>query len=458
MNARLPTTRRTIHAIRPEDVTREPIGTPGLLLGGKYRLERRIATGGSASIWCATHVTLDRPVAVKFVDAPGVGEHSVDRFLREAKVAASVRHKNVVDILDFGVHESGGTAEPYMIMELLEGEALDLMLRRVPLSTADTVSVVWQVLSGLEAVHEVGIVHRDMKPGNVFLTHDHDGLFARVLDFGISQSTDDDAEDHLVIGTPEYMSPEQALGEALDRRTDVYSAGVMLYEMLAGFLPFDDRDPLRVLELVADAHPPSLAAARPDTPALCGVATRAMAASRDDRFQSAREMQRALGDAVGIRDMSRHTMVLHALRTSGTFRRDAVTVDEAPSTRAVASSPEVPRVSTTVDRKPTRRSSTRLRLVAIAGLVLGALLGVTTTWTEMRRPEPRTRIEPTPQRDHRSEPHAPPTLTPAVTRAPMEAIPVVTSDAGVPAMAGTPDAARSFARRRARRIRRVLDF
>src|SRR4249920_1687630 len=185
MSASESTPRPTIHAIRPEQVTRVEIAAPGQVLGGKYRLERRIASGGMASIWSAAHVTLNRLVAVKFVDArTGFdNEERIGRFLREAKVAASIRHKNVVDILDFGVLEEGEVPEPYMIMELLEGEALDSMLQRAPLSTVDALNVVRQTLSGLEAVHAAGIVHRDMKPGNVFVTVDEDGFFARVLDF-----------------------------------------------------------------------------------------------------------------------------------------------------------------------------------------------------------------------------------------------------------------------------------
>ncbi len=287
--------RRTIQAVRPEEVERVSIGEAGLVLGDKYRLERPIASGGMASVWAATHVTLDRPVAVKFVDARIVADHDerLDRFLREAKVAASIRHKNVVDILDFGVHGEADAAEPYMVMELLEGEALDVRLARGPLSTEEIVRVGSQLLSGLEAVHTAGIVHRDVKPANVFVTEDGDGLFVRVIDFGISQG-EGDAHDGTVIGTPEYMSPEQAFGDPLDLRSDLYSVGVLLYELLAGFLPFDAPDPRQVLALVVTGKPIALVHARPDLPALCAVVDKAMSRRSSDRYGSAREMQRAL--------------------------------------------------------------------------------------------------------------------------------------------------------------------
>ena len=344
MSASEPSPRRTIHAIRPEEVTRVDVGAPGQILGGKYRLERRIGSGGMASIWSATHVTLNRLVAVKFVDARTTFGHEerVGKFLREAKVAASIRHKNVVDILDFGVFDQSadssqpGMPEPYMIMELLEGEALDAMLQRAPLSTPDTLSVIRQTLSGLDAVHAAGIVHRDMKPGNVFVTVDEDGYFARVLDFGISQGVEDVA-DQAVVGTPEYMSPEQAYGEQLDKRTDIYSVGVMMYEMLSGVLPFDDPDPTRVLRLVVDGFVPPLSKLRGDIPELCAVVEKAMARRREDRFQSAREMQRAIAEATGTPDgTGRFSVPPRAMRGSGQYRREAKTLDEPNSLLPVA--------------------------------------------------------------------------------------------------------------------------
>jgi len=235
--------RATITAVRPHAINRSPVGVAGMILGGKYRLEVTIARGGMARVWRATHTTLNRPVAVKFVDPVGsTKEETIERFLREAKVAASVRHKNVVDIIDFGVvpAQSGQReGEPYMVMELLEGETLDQRLIRGTMSNDEVLEVALQILSGLDAVHSAGIIHRDLKPGNVFLTHDHDGVFARLLDFGISMDQlEAGASEKMVVGTPEYMSPEQAFGDPLDARSDLYSVGVMLYEMMTGVPPF----------------------------------------------------------------------------------------------------------------------------------------------------------------------------------------------------------------------------
>ena len=360
--------RATVHAIRPEAVEREPMGRPGMMLGGKYRLERRIATGGMASIWSATHVMLDRPVAVKFVDARMDidDERRNARFMHEAKVAASVRHKNVVDILDFGVLEEDGISEPYMIMELLEGEALDVRMKREPLSVSEIANIMRQVLSGLDAVHHAGIVHRDMKPANVFVTEDGDGLFARVIDFGISQDADD--EDRTVIGTPEYMSPEQALGEALDIRSDLYSVGVMLYELLTGVLPFEDSDPMRILQLVAFTEPLALSQIRDDVPELAEVVDKAMHKKREERFQGARAMQLALTQATLVRDSSGR----FPISSAGEVRSEQPTL-EAPA----------------ADKLPIRRTGRVLAILAMAaGIGIAGFFAWSTSHAVSASPAP----------------------------------------------------------------------
>ncbi len=375
MSASQAKARPTLHAVRPESARRGTVGVEGQVLGGRYRLVRRIATGGSASVWMATHETLHRPVAVKFVDARvAVGEDErVERFLTEAKVAASVRHKNVVDILDFGVMEHEGVVEPYMIMELLEGEALDERMHRGDLSAYAAANVTRQVLSGLDAIHAAGIIHRDMKPGNVFVTEDADGEFARVLDFGISQ-TSEEISDGTVVGTPEYMSPEQAYGDMLDRRTDLYSVGVMLYEMLSGRLPFEDEDPSRVLRMVVEASPTPLIQLCPGEPKLCAIATRAMARRASDRYQTAREMQRDVVEAMGGVDTTgRFSIPPGGRRSSGgsVARREASTIDAEPADRGDEDARE------TVPPMAPPRSPIRVWVgIAVIALAALTLIGV----------------------------------------------------------------------------------
>jgi serine/threonine-protein kinase len=350
------------------------------LLAGKYRLDHEIARGGMGSVWRGTHVTLDRPVAIKFVDV-GSQQHDriVERFLREAKTAAAIRHPNVIDIVDFGT--TGRADQPFMVMELLEGETLLSRIRRDPALTArEAVLIMAQVLSGLDAVHRAGIVHRDLKPANVFVSHDEEGgeeLFARLLDFGISYSVDPDSElrrgrfgtsDQLVIGTPEYMSPEQAEGRPdIDLRADVYAAGVMLYEMLTGVLPFDAEHPGAVLNKVMNGDYVPLEQLRPDLPELATVVAAAMARDRDARPQSARELRRMILSASGM--TAEHSGQFATARISGTHRKLPAS---DPPPRVARDAP-----TQTFDPVPVAPTRSRAPWVAAAVIVvIAAIAGV----------------------------------------------------------------------------------
>jgi eukaryotic-like serine/threonine-protein kinase len=264
------------------------------------------------SVWSATHVALGRRVAVKFIDvAHGSRDAIASRFLREARLAAAVRHPHVVDILDFGLTEQG---EPVMVMELLEGDTLATRTKAGPrLTTEESVDVMAQVLSGLDAVHRAGVLHCDIKPANIIVERapETDGLFARLLDFGIAYAADPRSElsrgrfgtdAHSVFGTPEYMSPEQAEGRTdLDERADVYAVSVILYELLSGASPFQDEHPGRVLfRVMLGSHVP-LVTLRPDLPALAAVVEHGMTLDREARAPSARALRRALLAASGRR-------------------------------------------------------------------------------------------------------------------------------------------------------------
>ena len=274
------------------------------ILGGKYQLEKPIGEGGMGSVWRAHQVALQRPVAVKFVkvDEP----HMVERFLRETRVAASIRNPHVIDMLDFGTTPTG---QPVLVMELLEGESLEDVLARRGVSALEAVSVMAQVLIALEAVHAAGIVHGDLKPANVFLSADGtDESFVRLIDFGIAYSIDpasslrrgrNGTDLRTICGTPEYMAPE--LAECLpdvDARADVYGAGVMLYELLAGALPFEGEHSGATLFKVMDGKYEPLVSLRPDIPELAAIVTNAMARDRADRPQTAHKLRMLLLDAV----------------------------------------------------------------------------------------------------------------------------------------------------------------
>jgi serine/threonine-protein kinase len=274
----------------------------GTIIGTNFALEAEIGRGGMGSVWRARHVTLDRPVAIKFLDAPGpAAERRAERFLREAKIAAAIRHRHVVDIIDFGVAEM----TPYIVMELLEGCSLEQRFTEPePLDDRSFLDIMASVLAGLEAVHAAGIVHRDLKPANIFLLKEDDGVFfPKIVDFGISKATlaEHDSTGKIthtgsIIGTPHYMSPEQARGVTdLDLRSDLFSIGVILYEGLTGAPPFDAENLVDLLITIATQDTPPLELKRPDLPNdVCRVVERALARDRAKRFQTAREMREAL--------------------------------------------------------------------------------------------------------------------------------------------------------------------
>ena len=250
-------------------------------------------------VWRARHLGLGREVAVKLIHGEVLDANSVERFLREARNAARVRHPNVLDVTDVGQTEYG---EPYLVMELLEGESLGARLSRGPMSVAEVVSTGAGILRGLAAVHEAGLLHRDLKPDNVFLARVAGETVVKLVDFGISKHVEDPAartkltQTGTIVGTPHYMSVEQLCGAPdLDGRSDLFSVGVILYEALGRQLPHDGDSLTAVIAAKLEREPEALAVLRPDVPrALCAVVERALARRREARFSTATEMRDAL--------------------------------------------------------------------------------------------------------------------------------------------------------------------
>jgi serine/threonine-protein kinase len=279
------------------------------VIAGRYQLESLIGEGGMASVWRARDLTLERPVAVKLLFARDERDKQrlVQQFVREARIAASVHHRNVIHIVDFGTTEE---QQPFMVMELLEGETLGHRMHREPrLTLGEIVHVALLTLRGLSAVHDAGIIHRDLKPDNVFLTRDRGGaLFPKILDFGISRSIEPRSgrrsalttRDGMIVGTPEYMSPEQARGvRSIDRRSDLYSMGCILYEELTGELPFSSENVGDLIIQIVTSSASPVHELNPDVPrALSDLVAKAMARNPADRFQDADEMQNALLAAI----------------------------------------------------------------------------------------------------------------------------------------------------------------
>lgn len=227
----------------------------GHTLDDKYRLEERLGVGGMGTVYRARHLLIDRPVAIKVLNQRFVEDEAArTRFRREARAAGRLQHVNAVTVTDFGDSPDGYV---YIVMELLEGRNLrDVLAKEAPLDVARSVSLMLQVSAAVAAAHEAGIIHRDLKPANIFIVQRAEvPALVKVLDFGIAklaaESFEDDDPQTLtqvgaMIGTPRYMSPEQCDGAELTPAADVYSLGVILYEMLAGTVPFSGSTPLAI--------------------------------------------------------------------------------------------------------------------------------------------------------------------------------------------------------------------
>jgi serine/threonine protein kinase len=245
----------------------------GQTIAGKYRLNRLLGTGGMASVWSATNVFTEREFAVKFM-LPQVARtpEAARRFLLEAKVSARINHPNIIEVIDVGQAEDGSL---FLVMELLTGVSLDVGTRRQkpPMTIKEFMAFMKEVAVALAAAHRSGVIHRDLKPTNIFLHKDRDGrVVSKILDFGVSKILEEENNTSLtvigtVLGSPLYMSPEQAMGAAgIDRRTDVFAFGGMLFEALTGQRAFDAPNFNALIVTIATKQPKSIDEVAPDLP------------------------------------------------------------------------------------------------------------------------------------------------------------------------------------------------
>jgi tRNA A-37 threonylcarbamoyl transferase component Bud32 len=326
---------------------------------GNVKIIQTIASGGTAVLHKAVQTSLDRIVAVKRLHKHLTDdENFTRRFILEAKAAAALDHENIVHVIDFGRYEDGYE----IVMEFVEGDSLKEILDRWrPVKSDLALAIVHQICQGLEHAHSKGIVHRDIKPGNVMLTR---AGRAKITDFGLAKLTEAAAShtaDNSIIGTPLYMSPEQAFGESVDQRSDLFSLGTVLYELVTGRQPFASDNYMGVIQNIIhkDIVPPR--EVNEEVPeAVEAIILKALSKDREERFQSAREFREAIEELVGIAELKSLSGSLGVL-----LERNAATV-------------VLPRPESRPARKRAASSAGRGRGVAAAvvAVVLVAAVGV----------------------------------------------------------------------------------
>ncbi|MBT2392471.1 protein kinase [Streptomyces sp. ISL-1] len=271
----------------------------GSVAGGRYQLRDLLGEGGMASVYLAYDSALDRQVAIKTLHTELGREQSFrERFRREAQAVAKLSHPNIVSVFDTGEDELDGSLMPYIVMEYVEGRPLGSVLQAdiqqygaMPADKA--LKVTADVLAALETSHEMGLVHRDIKPGNVMMTKR--GI-VKVMDFGIARAMQSGVtsmtQTGMVVGTPQYLSPEQALGRGVDARSDLYSVGIMLFQLLTGRIPFDADSPLAIAYAHVQEEPVAPSTInRSVTPAMDALVARALKKNPNERFPSAAAMR-----------------------------------------------------------------------------------------------------------------------------------------------------------------------
>ncbi len=270
----------------------------GEVLDGRYELRALLGVGMTGAVYEAVHRYTRHEVAVKMMHQQLVGnDDAVVRFLREAKAAAKIGHPAIVEVKDAGITQDHW---PYVVLELLRGRSLGSRIAEGPLPFDDVVAIGLDLLDGLAAAHANGIVHRDIKPDNVLLLEDPSATRVKILDFGVAKHLDSSGTSAVLtqpgttVGTPSYMSPEQARGLPIDPRTDLWSAGAVLFAATTGRPPFTDRSvPALLLKLVTQ-HPPSIASLAPEAPANLVRAVDGALEPIEERWTSAEAMAGAL--------------------------------------------------------------------------------------------------------------------------------------------------------------------
>jgi len=324
----------------------------GQTLDEKYRVEQRLSAGGMGAVYRARHLSMDRPVAIKVLHQRLVADESARlRFQREARAAVRLKHQNAVSVTDFGETADGNV---YLVMELLEGPTLrEILVKEAPIETARAISIMLQASAAVAAAHEAGIIHRDLKPSNILVTQSPDlPAVVKVLDFGVAKlavDTLDDEEGAItlrqagsLIGTPRYMSPEQYNGQDLTPAADVYSLGVILYEMLTGMAPFTGSTPVEIAakQFSDPPHPPrNIVAAIPED--VERVVLHALEKTPEDRPENAATFRSELLETAERLGLEYHALTsapdIEALRGEGVESPSGRLVVDIARVRALSS-------------------------------------------------------------------------------------------------------------------------
>ena len=314
----------------------------GTVLDERYQVVAVIGQGGMGTVYEAKHLTIGRMVALKVLKPENAQKpDAIARLRHEARIVSQLGHPNICEVFDIGQLTDG---TPYLVMERLRGKTLAERIQEgEPINVVDLVEVVTQVLAGLETAHKKNIIHRDMKPDNIFLAERASGIVAKILDFGISKATVPEEQPHhltrtgMVMGTPYYMAPEQAMGErALDGRVDVWGVGICLFEALTGRRPFVAKNYNALLVQILTVPTPSVRAIRADVPqALATVIERALEKRREQRYQTARDLADALTPFRKVR-VARRSTVPPARKSAGAAvpRPGGAAKDPAPQVGA----------------------------------------------------------------------------------------------------------------------------
>src|SRR4051812_49021856 len=279
----------------------------GTLIGGRYRLDAMIGRGGMSTVYRAFDTVLERPVAIKLMHREiAADSDQLERFRREARSVAQLNHPHVVTVIDAGEEPSSdgqnpGDGCPYIVLEYVEGETLkDVIRREGPLEVPQAIAYAIEIARALGAAHERQIVHRDVKPHNVLLSGEGG---AKITDFGIARTLTEEGLTMAgrVLGTTDYVSPEQALGHPVTGQSDLYSLGVVLYEMLTGEVPFHGQTPVAVAMKHVREDPPDVQLRRPElSAATASVVDRALAKDLARRYPDAETMARDLEDVLAM--------------------------------------------------------------------------------------------------------------------------------------------------------------